>query len=68
VCNRWESPRCSGGGDSGGPNIVTVQGREIVASITRHLNGGFDCETGLWGYRLDTIAARNFIGGFMALP
>jgi Trypsin len=55
-------------GDSGGPNIVTVDGREIVASITRHLNAGFDCETGLWGYRLDTVAARAFLGQYMALP
>ena len=55
-------------GDSGGPNIVTVQGREIVASITRHLNGGFDCETGLWGYRLDTLTARAFLGQFIELP
>lgn len=55
-------------GDSGGPNIVTVNGREVVASITRHLNGGFDCETGLWGYRLDTPAARAFLGRFVDLP
>ena len=44
-------------GDSGGPNVITINGREVVASITRHLNGNFDCETGLWAYRLDTPAA-----------
>lgn len=55
-------------GDSGGPNIITVDGREMVASITRHLNGGFDCETGLWGYRLDTTLARTFLSQFMTLP
>jgi len=55
-------------GDSGGPNIITVDGREIVGSITRHLNAGFDCETGLWSYRLDTPAARTFLGQFMTLP
>ncbi len=55
-------------GDSGGPNIVTVNGREVVGSITRHLNANFDCETGLWGYRLDTPAARAFLGQFLTLP
>lgn len=55
-------------GDSGGPNIITVNGREVVASITRHLNGNFDCETGLWGYRLDTPAARAFLGRYVDLP
>jgi hypothetical protein len=55
-------------GDSGGPNIITVDGREIVASITRHLNAGFDCETTLWGYRLDTPAARTFLSQFTTLP
>ena len=55
-------------GDSGGPNIVTVNGREVVGAITRHLNAGFDCETTLWSYRLDTPAARAFLGQFMLLP
>jgi hypothetical protein len=55
-------------GDSGGPNIVTVNGREVVGAITRHLNAGFDCETTLWSYRLDTPAARAFLGQFMTLP
>ena len=55
-------------GDSGGPNIVTVNGREVVGAITRHLNAGFDCETTLWSYRLDTPAARAFLAQFMALP
>jgi hypothetical protein len=55
-------------GDSGGPNIVTVDGREVVGAITRHLNAGFDCETTLWSYRLDTPAARGFLGQFMTLP
>ena len=55
-------------GDSGGPNVVTIHGREVVASITRHLNGNFDCETGIWGYRLDTPAARAFLGRYVDLP
>lgn len=55
-------------GDSGGPNVITINGREVVASITRHLNAHFDCETGLWGYRLDTPAARAFLGQYLALP
>jgi hypothetical protein len=55
-------------GDSGGPNIVTVNGREVVGAITRHLNAHFDCETTVWSYRLDTPAARAFLGQFMTLP
>lgn len=55
-------------GDSGGPNIVTVDGREVVGAITRHLNAGFDCQTTLWSYRLDTPAARAFLGQFTTLP
>jgi hypothetical protein len=55
-------------GDSGGPNLVTVGGREIVAAITRHLNARFDCATGLWSYRLYTPAARAFLGRYVALP
>ena len=55
-------------GDSGGPNIVTVGGREVVGAITRHLNAGFDCETTLWSYRLDTPAARAFLSQFLTPP
>jgi hypothetical protein len=55
-------------GDSGGPNIVTVGGREVVGAITRHLNAGFDCQTTVWSYRLDTPAARAFLGQFLTLP
>lgn len=55
-------------GDSGGPNIVTVGGRQVVGAITRHVNAGFDCETTLWSYRLDTPAARAFLSQFLTPP
>lgn len=49
-------------GDSGGPQLV---GRTVV-SVTSA--GSKDCTGQAEGYRLDTAAARAFLGGFVALP
>ena len=55
-------------GDSAGIHIIPIHGREVVASITRHLNGNVDRETGLWGYRLDKPGARAFLSRYIDLP
>jgi hypothetical protein len=49
-------------GDSGGPQLVG----DTVLSVTSA--GSKDCSGQAEGYRLDTEAARAFLGGFVALP
>ena len=49
-------------GDSGGPQLVG----DTVLSVTSA--GPKDCSGQAEGYRLDTPAARAFLGGFVALP
>ncbi|MGH2681901.1 MAG: trypsin-like serine protease [Actinomycetota bacterium] len=56
-------------GDSGGPNFLGVGGDTIpgtVASIT--VTGDAMCLATNDTYRLDTKAARDFLGGFVTLP
>lgn len=49
-------------GDSGGPQLRG----DVVLSLTSA--GANDCSGKAEGYRLDTAAARSFLGGFVALP
>jgi hypothetical protein len=49
-------------GDSGGPQLAAG----AVVSVTAA--GDKDCSGKADGYRLDTAAARAFLGGFVALP
>lgn len=49
-------------GDSGGPQLVG----DTVVSVTSA--GSKDCSGQAEGYRLDTAAARTFLGAFVALP
>ncbi|HWL32276.1 MAG TPA: trypsin-like serine protease [Gaiellaceae bacterium] len=49
-------------GDSGGPQLAG----DTVLSVTSA--GSKDCTGQAEGYRLDTAAARGFLGGYVALP
>lgn len=49
-------------GDSGGPQLSG----DTVLSVTS--SGSKDCSGKAEGYRLDTVSARAFLGGFVALP
>jgi hypothetical protein len=51
-------------GDSGGPNFLGTT--DIVAATT--IKGDAICRSTNVDYRLDTPAARAFLGGFVALP
>ncbi len=55
-------------GDSGGPHFIWIDGVEtnIVASIT--VTGDAQCKALDTTYRMDTEAARDFLGGFLTLP
>jgi hypothetical protein len=55
-------------GDSGGPNFLGSGGNEtsIIAAIT--VTGDFFCLATNVTYRLDTPAARSFLGQFVTLP
>ena len=55
-------------GDSGGPNFLGAGSTEtnIVAGTT--ITGDSLCKATNVIYRLDTPSARNFLGGFVALP
>lgn len=45
-------------GDSGGPNFLTVNGQQIIGSIT--ITGDAVCRSTNVAYRLDTPSAQNF--------
>jgi Trypsin len=53
-------------GDSGGPNLVTVNGQPVLASIT--ITGDIPCYATNVTYRMDTAPARAFLAQFVALP
>ena len=46
-------------GDSGGPNFVTVNGQQLIASIT--ITGDAVCRSTNTVYRLDTASAQGFL-------
>ena len=46
-------------GDSGGPNFLTVNGRQLIVSIT--ISGDSVCRSTNVDYRLDTISAQGFL-------
>ena len=46
-------------GDSGGPNFLTVNGRQLIVSIT--ITGDSVCRSTNVDYRLDTISAQGFL-------
>jgi hypothetical protein len=55
-------------GDSGGPNFLGAGATEtnIVAATT--ITGDFMCRATNVAFRLDTAAARNFLGAYVTLP
>jgi hypothetical protein len=53
-------------GDSGGPNFLEVDGKRILAATT--VTGDTVCRATNVDYRLDTAAAREFLGEFVTLP
>ena len=53
-------------GDSGGPNFLEVDGKQILAATT--VTGDAVCRATNVDYRLDTAAARQFLGEFVTLP
>lgn len=46
-------------GDSGGPNFLTVDGQQIIVSIT--ITGDLVCRSTNVVYRLDTVSAQGFL-------
>jgi hypothetical protein len=46
-------------GDSGGPNFMTLNGRQLIASIT--ITGDSVCRSTNVVYRLDTVSAQGFL-------
>jgi len=46
-------------GDSGGPNFLTVNGRQLIVSIT--ITGDSVCRSTNVDYRLDTLSAQGFL-------
>lgn len=52
-------------GDSGGPKFLASDLTTVVATV---VTGDAICRATSWDYRLDTDAARSFLGGFVALP
>lgn len=53
-------------GDSGGPNFLTHDGKQILVATT--VTGDAVCRSTNVVYRLDTASAREFLGQFVALP
>jgi secreted trypsin-like serine protease len=55
-------------GDSGGPHFIHLAGKEtnIVVSIT--VTGDMNCKSTDKTYRMDTEAARSFLGEYVTLP
>lgn len=52
-------------GDSGGPKFIEGNLNMVVATVT---TGDTPCRATTWDYRLDTPAARNFLGQYVRLP
>jgi len=52
-------------GDSGGPKFLDGDASTIYATVT---SGDSPCRATTWDWRLDTPAARAFLGRFVALP
>ena len=46
-------------GDSGGPNFLTVDGQQLIVSIT--ITGDSVCRSTNVAYRLDTVSAQGFL-------
>jgi len=46
-------------GDSGGPNFLTVNGQQLIVSIT--ITGDTACRSTNVDYRLDTVSAQGFL-------
>ena len=55
-------------GDSGGPHYIHMNNTEtnIVVSVT--VTGDANCKATDKTYRVDTVAARNFLDDFVTLP
>jgi Trypsin len=53
--------------DSGGPNFLQVNGKQTLVATTS-IRADSNCVAMYSAYRLDTKAARQFLGGFVALP
>lgn len=51
-------------GDSGGPNFLTVNGEQLIVSIT--ITGDSVCRATNVGYRLDTRSAQDFLASVNA--
>jgi hypothetical protein len=54
-------------GDSGGPNFLQVDGKQILMA-THSVGGDPVCRATSGNYRLDTSSARNFLKDFVTLP
>ena len=54
-------------GDSGGPNFLQVNGKQILMA-THSVGGDQVCRATSGNYRLDTSSARDFLKDFVALP
>jgi hypothetical protein len=53
-------------GDSGGPNFLEVDGKQVLAATT--VTGDTVCRATNVDYRLDTATARDFLKDFVTLP
>lgn len=63
------APQGNGGacyGDSGGPNLATINGRLLLVGTT--ITGDGPCYATNVAYRLDASSARSFLAPFVALP
>jgi hypothetical protein len=54
-------------GDSGGPNFLQVDGKQILTSIAS-VEGDHVCRATSGAYRMDTLSARDFLKDFVSLP
>jgi hypothetical protein len=54
-------------GDSGGPNFLQVDGKQILTSIAS-IEGDRVCRATSGAYRMDTPSARDFLKDFVSLP
>jgi hypothetical protein len=52
-------------GDSGGPKFIDGNFNMVVATV---VTGDIPCRSTTWDYRVDTPAARAFLGQFVKLP
>ena len=50
-------------GDSGGPNFLSVNGQQILVSIT--ITGDAVCRATNVTYRLDTVSAQTFLSQYL---